>query len=285
MNRRSYLHTLAAGGTLLTAGCVELLPFTTARLETDDVFETYWFDGTELVVQFRDDVDIDRAVLFNSSTDEEYETVEGPVGTVRFPVIFPDRLETRLNSVPALRVRAETPNGTARRSVWEPIHGAARNVDPLPDGRARFTVENQGDAPLLARFVAIYGDVPNPTVDPQGDSFDAAAFDQGPGIVGIEENRPLSPTRTDLVVPAGETKPFETTYAPFAFPGGTDGADAADCDGDERRGTIAILHGSGGNAAYGFTYRLGGGSTELENQTAAVCGDVDSESGSGSASN
>ncbi|WP_238717390.1 hypothetical protein [Natronorubrum halophilum] len=268
MNRRPFLQALTTGGALLAAGCTESLPLTATQLETDDVFEEYWFEGTDLLVQLHDDVDVEQAILLDSSGDEEFDRVEGPVGTVRFPVVFPDRLETVLTNYLGLRVRAETPDGTARLSVSEPIHGATRAVEPLPDGRARFTLENQGDAPLLARFVAIYGDVPNPTVNPQADSFDPSTFNQGPGIIGIEENRPLSPSRTDLVVPAGETKPFETTYAPFAFP---DGATPTDCDGDERTGKTAVVHASGGSAAYGFTYRLEGESTELDGHEVGVC--------------
>ncbi|PCR92605.1 hypothetical protein CP557_04300 [Natrinema ejinorense] len=266
MNRRPLLQALATGGALLSAGCTESLPLTGTRLETDDVFGEYWYEETDLLVQFRDDVDVEQAILVDSSTDEEFDRVEGPVGTVRFPVLFPNRLETALSSYPGLRVRAETPDGTAHLSVWEVIHGVTSAVEPLPDGRARFTLENQGDAPLLARFVAIYGDVPNPTVDPQADSFDPSTFDPGPGIIGIEENRPLSPSRTDLVVPPGETKPFETTYAPFAFP---DGVDAADCAGDERTGRIAVVPGSGGSMAYDFTYRLEGEPANVEGRAAA----------------
>lgn len=271
MRRRPYLQTLATGGVLSSAGCAASLPFTTTRLESDEVFDDYWFDGTELAVEFRDDVDVDRAVLFNSVTDEEFDSVDAPAGTVRFPVIFPDRLETYLTGRPALRVRVETPDGTARTTVWEPIHGATRNVEPLPDGRARFALENRGTAPLLARFVAIYGDVPNPTVDPQDDSFEPSTFGRGPGIIGTAENRPLSPSRIDLVVPPGETKPFETTYAPFAF---TDGAAADDCAGDERTGRIAVVPASGGSMAYDFTYRLAGEPAEIDVPDATVCDDV-----------
>ncbi|WP_235920868.1 hypothetical protein [Natronorubrum halalkaliphilum] len=130
-----------------------------------------------------------------------------------------------------------------------------------PDSRARLDIENQTSVPLLVQFVAIYGDVPNPCVDPQGDSFDRSASDLGPGVVGAGSNRPLSPSRTDLVVPAAETRAFETTYAPFAFP---DGADADACTDDDRRGTVAIVHGSGGSAAYGFTYQLEGEPTSIE---------------------
>lgn len=277
MNRRPFLHALATGSLLGSAGCLGSTPFVDDRRDATEVFEDYRYEGLTLVVRFRDDVE--RAVLFDSTTDEEYETVEQPSESVRFPVVFPDRLETYLTARPALRVRAETPDGNARQSVWDPIHGAARNVDPLPDGRARFDLENQGDAPLLVRFVGINGDdVPNPTADPQGDSFDLRTFDHGPGVVGVGSNRPLTSSRTDLVVPPGETLPFETTYAPFAFLEDTND----DCDGDERTGTITVVHGSGGSAAYTFTFRLEGERTSLggrledgsEWTSGAVCHDA-----------
>ncbi|ELY89238.1 hypothetical protein [Natrinema altunense] len=187
-------------------------------------------------------------------------------------MVFPDRLETYLTTHLALRVKAETGDGWAEQSVWEPVHGAARNVEPLPDGRARFDIENRTHASILARFIAIYGHVPNPTIDPQRDSFDRSSFDLGPGIVGIGSNRPLSPSRTDLVVPPEETRTFETVYAPFAYP---NGADAEDCLGDERTGTIALVHGSDLNASYDFTYRLEGKPAALEGLTASVCDDGD----------
>ncbi|WP_222919281.1 hypothetical protein [Natrinema sp. SYSU A 869] len=275
MNRRPLLQTLATGGVLALAGCIESLPFAGDSPETSDVFEDYWYEETELAVRFRDDVDVKQAVLFNSDTDVEYETIERPGNTVRFSVVFPDRLETYLTHRPALRVKAETANGWARQSVWEPVHGAVRSVEPLADGRARFDIENQTPAPILARFVAIYGHVPNPTIDPQHDSFDRSSFDLGPGIVGVGANRPLSPSRTDLVVPPEETRPFETLYAPFAY---RDGADAEGCLGDERTGTTALVHGSGLNASYGFTYRLEGEPTAPKGrESATVCSGVGSD--------
>lgn len=156
------------------------------------------------------------------------------------------------------------------------VHPHVDAVEPLPDGRARLEIENQGDAPLLVRFVAVYGDVPNPTVDPQGHSFDRSSFDLDPGGVGVDENRPLSPSRTDLVVPPEGTRPFETTYAPFAFP---DGAATADCDGTERTGSVAVVRGSGGSAAYVFSFRVEDDPTTLEDGLeAAVCPDATSSS-------
>lgn len=267
MNRRPFLQALASGSTLLTAGCVESVVIGDDRLETSDVFEGYRYEGTELVVQFRDGVDVEKAVLLDSSTETEYDTVDHPPGSARFSVVFPDRLETYVSR--SLRVEVKTPDGWARESVWEPVHGAARNVEALWNGRARFDVENQGEAPLLVRFVGIYGDVPNPTIDPQSDSFDHSSFDLGPGIVGSGQNRPLSPSRADLVVPGGEAAQFETTYAPFVFP---DGGAENDCGGDERTGTIAIVHASGGSAAYGFAFRLDGEPTAIEGRAAEVCG-------------
>lgn len=273
MNRRPLLCALASGGSLLTAGCVGSVPLSAGAPDATDVFDDYRFDGTELRVEFSADAAVEKAVLFDSSTGTEYETIDHPSGIAAFPVIFPNRLESRLSR--SLRVKARTPDGWARTSVWEPVHGATRDVTILPDGRARFGVENQGAAPLLVRFVGIYGNVPNPTVDPQSDSFDRSSFDLGPGVVGSGENRPLSPSRTDLVVPPGETAQFETTYAPFAFP---HEADVDDCNGTERTGTIAVVHASGGSAAYSFSYRLAGEPTDLQGRTATVCDGEDETS-------
>lgn len=272
MDRRPFLRSLVAGGALLTTGCIESLPFTADQPAATDVFESYRFDGTDLVVTFRDGADVQNAVLYQSSRDEEYETIEQPSGTVRFPVVFPDRLETYVAQ--SLHVKAETSDGWARQWIPEVVHAHTDGVEVLRDGRARFEIENQGDAPLLVRFVGIYGDVPNPTVDPQRDSFDRSAVPFDPGIVGIGRNRPLSPSRTDLVVPSGETAPFETTYAPFAFPNGT-GRNG--CDGEERTAEIAIVHASGGSAAYAFSFRLDGDPTAIEGQAVAVCESADAE--------
>lgn len=271
MERRPFLRTLAAGGALLTAGCADSIPRTAARLDSDAVFATSRFDGGDLVVEFRDDVDVRGAALFEPSREDEYETIEDPDRTVRFRVVLPERLETLLS--PSLRVRAETADGVATLRVGGQVHASATDVEPLPDSRARLAIENQGEAPLLVRFVAIYGDVPNPTIDPQADAFDRSSLDRGPGVVGVGANQRLSPSRTDLVVPADATRTFETTYAPFAFP---DGVDAADCGAGERTGMVAVVHGSGGSAAYDFTYRLEGEATALEGQDAAVCSDRDS---------
>ena len=252
MRRRRYL--LGAGSLVTTAvaGCL-----TSVRLggrndvPAADVFAGYRYDRSELVVEFREDVDVERALLYDSAASVEHETIERPAAEVRFPVVFPNRLETYVRSRPSLRVRAETSVGTARQSVWEPVHGVARGVTPLPDGRARFDLENQGAAPLLVRFVGIYGDVPNPTVDVGADDVDLPSFD--PGVIGIGPNRPPTPTRTDLVVPGGESAPFETTYEPFGTPtAGTDSSDET-----VRTGTIGILHASGSTTAYDFSYAAG----------------------------
>lgn len=266
MNRRPLLQSLIAGGTLLTAGCVGSLPSTVDQPEASNVFESYQFDGTDLVVKFRDNADVQNTVLYNSSTDEEYETIKQPSGTIRFPVVFPDRLETYISN--SLRVKAKTSDGWAHQWIPEIVHAHTKDVEVLRDGRARFEIENQGDAPLLVRFTGIYGDIPNPTVDPQSESFDRSSLNFGPGVIGIGQNRPLSPSRTDLVVSPGETEPFETTYAPFAFP---DSADIEDCDGEERTAKIAFVHGSGGIASYTFSFRLDGKPTSIEAQAAEVC--------------
>ncbi|WP_135851271.1 hypothetical protein [Halorussus salinus] len=270
MNRRPLLRALATGTALLTAGCTDSLPFVADPPTESAVFESHRFEGPHLVVEFRDDADVERAVLYNSATGEEYATVDRPPGEARFRVVFPDRMETYVGR--SLHVRAETPDGRTTRWIPERVHGYVDGVDALPDGRARFAVANQGDAPLLVRFVGISGDVPNPAVDVQSDSFDRSSFDLGPGVVGVGPNRPLSPSRSDLVVSPGEVAPFETTYAPFAFP---DGIDAADCGGDERRGAIAVLHASGGSASYTFRYRLDGDPISVEGKSAAVCRGAD----------
>ncbi|ELY49762.1 hypothetical protein [Natronorubrum bangense] len=273
MQRRSFLQTLATGGILLSADCAESVPFSTTRLDSNEVFDGYRYEDRDLVVEFHDDVDVNQAMLADSSIDEEYETVDHPGDSVRFPVVFPDRLESRVSH--SLRVNAETDRGSARLGVGQPVHAYVHTVEALPDGRARLEIESQTSAPVLVGFVGIYGDVPNPTLDPQSDSFDHSSV-LGPGVVGAAANRPLSEFRTDLVIPPEETRVFETTYAPFAFP---DGIDAADCNGDERTGTVAVVHGSGGSAAYTFTYRLEGEPASLEDGLeAAACPDTTSAS-------
>ena len=272
MRRRRFFTGCGCLGTAVVAGCVtNAFPDGGDRIPASRVFDGFRYERAELVVEFQEDADVERAVLFDSVADVEYETVERPASSVRFSVVFPDRLETYISSRPALRVKAETPDGVARLSVWEPVHGVARNLEPLSDGRARFNLENQGEAPLLVRFVGIYDDVPNPTVDPQADSFTAESFDLDPSVVGIGENRPLTPSRTDLIIPGGETSSFETTYAPFAFP---NTAPTDTCDGAVRTGTIAIVHASGGSTAYSFRYRRDGELSSTNGPSASVCEDT-----------
>lgn len=272
MNRRPFLHSLVAGGTLLTAGCVESLPFTANQPAASDVFEGYRFDGTDLVVTFRDGADVQTVVLYNSSTDEDYEMIEQLSGTIRFPVVFPDRLETYVAQ--SLHVKAETADGWVHQWVPEIVHAHTDGIEVLPDGRVRLEIENQGDAPLLVRFVGIYGDVSNPTVDPQSESFDRSSLPFDPGVIGSGSNWPLSSSRTDLVIAPGETAPFETTYAPFAFPTGADGAD---CDGKKRTAEVGIVHASGGSASYTVSFRLIGDPTTDVGGKIAVCDGVGSE--------
>ncbi len=269
MNRRRYLAGCGSLTSAAVAGCISNLPYSSSKqVPSSDVFARHWYDPTELVVEFQDDVDVKRANLVEPAADLEYESVDRPGGSLRFRVVFPNRLKTYLGARPGLRVTAQTDDGIARQSVWEPIHGVARAVEALPDGRARFDLENQGEAPLLVRFVGIYGDVPNPTIDPTTDSFDLTTFDLGPGVIGIGANRPLTPSRTDLVIPAGVKKSFETTYAPFSFPST---APTRTCDGEDRTGMISIVPASGGSTAYQFTYQLDGEMSPLDGHPATVC--------------
>lgn len=266
MNRRPFLHSLVAGGVLLTTGCTESVPFTFNQPDASNIFENHRFEGTDLIVTFRDGVDVQSTVLYNSTTDEEYETVEHPSETARFQVVFPNRLETYIAN--SLHVKAKTSDGWASRWIPETIHASVESIEVLSDGRARIEIVNLGDAPLLIRFVGIYRDVPNPTIAPQSESVDRSELPFNPGVLGVGPNRPLSPSRTDLVVPSGETALFETTYAPFAFP---NGANAEDCNGDERTGEITVVHAAGGSAAYTFSFYLEGEPTTVEGQTAGIC--------------
>lgn len=242
MDRRQYLGALA-GSTALIAGCLD--SFGDDDPDEDEVFADYRYNEDELVVEFRDGVEVETARLLTGG-GEEKERLEGPVGAARFPVLFPDRLDTHLTRRPPLRVEAETPDGTARTSVWEQIHGVVRDLEPRPDGRARFRIENQGDAPLLIRFVSVHGDVPEPTVDPASETFDIDSFRAGPGVVGTGENRVEYPKRPDLVVPGGAELPFETTYRPFG-----DGGESAI---EDHSGTVSLVQASGGTNSYTFSY-------------------------------
>ncbi|MFC6993538.1 hypothetical protein ACFQH3_18545 [Haladaptatus sp. GCM10025707] len=266
MKRRPLLHSLAAGSALLSAGCVDSVPFVTGPPKSDDVFSSYRFEGADLVVEFREDVIVEEVVFYDEDTDEEHETVSHPGETARFRVIFPETFETRLTGMP--HVKAKTADGWTSEWAFGSVHAWTNHVEALPDGRARFDIQNQGDSPLLIRFVAISGDVPNPTVDPQSESFDRSSLGFDPGVIGVGANQPLTPDRPDLIVPGGETRAFETTYAPFAFP---DGAPANACDGAERTGKVTVVHGRGGSAAYSFDYRLTGAQSSVNGGGAVAC--------------
>ncbi len=254
MKRRRILATLGTAAVGSLAGCAGSLPFGSDPPEAAAVVEGFRFEGTEVVVRFGEAFEIERATIYDSDSDTRYASVERPGRDCRFRVLFPERLETYATR--SLHVEVETTDGTVTEWLWEgPAHGHVSTVHVGPEGQARFEVTNQGETPLLVRFVAITGDVPEPTVDPQGDSFDRSALGFGPGVVGTGPNRPRSPDRSDLVVSSGETAPFETTYAPFAVP--EDGGD--EWRGTDRTGHVTVVHGSGGSARYDFTYRLDGG--------------------------
>ncbi len=242
MRRRQYLGTLA-GSTLLVAGC--LGNFADEDRDENEVFADYWYETDELVVEFRDGVDVETARLL-SDESQEHERVEGPVGTARFPVVFPNRLDTHLTSRSPLRVEAQTANGTARMSVWEQIHGVVRDLEPDLEGRAQLRIENQGTAPLLIRFVSVHGDVPEPAADPTNETVELDSHHTGPGVVGTGENHAQQPERSDLVVPGEAERSFETSYRPF----GDDGA----VTDEERSGTVSLVQASGGINSYSFSY-------------------------------
>lgn len=242
MNRRQYLSALA-GSTVLLAGCLD--SFGDTDRNQDKVFAGYRYSEHNLIVEFHDDVEVETARLLGERSIEK-ERIEEPVGTVRFPVVFPPRLDTHLPSRPPIRVEAETEGGTARISVWEPIHGTVRDLEPGPDGRARFRIKNHGTAPLLVRLVSVHGGVPEPAADPTGDVSDFDSVWGNPGIIGTGENRVQYPERPDLVVPGGAELPFETTYRPFT----DDGGSAA----EERSGTVSLVQASGGINSYSFSY-------------------------------
>jgi hypothetical protein len=155
----------------------------------------------------------------------------------------------------SLHLDVETARGTVTEWIWKgPEHGHTDAFEVGSDGRAQFDITNQGETPLLVWFVAIHGDVPNPTINPQHESFNPATLGFGPGVLGTGSNRPQSPTRSDLVISSGETAPFATTYAPFAVPD-----DRSNEWGEkERTGKITIISGPGGSMQYDFRYRLAG---------------------------
>lgn len=253
MKRRQVLATLSTAAFGSVSGCAELLPSGNDSPDVEAVVEGYYYEGTELVVQLGEEFDISQASIYDSSGETQYASIEQPASNCRFQVVFPDRLETYATR--SLHLDVETTSGTVTEWLWKgPAHGFTPAVDVGPDGQAQFDITNQGETPLLVRFVAISGDVPSPTVDPQQESFDRSVLGFGPGVVGTGSNRPLSPNRSDLVIPPGETAPFETTYTPFAVPEDSN----AEWAGTDRTGEITIVQGSGGSTKYDFTYRLGG---------------------------
>lgn len=253
MNRRRVLASLSTAVFGSVAGCTESLPFGSDPPDATEVVNSYHYQGTELVVQLSEEFDIKQASIYNSSSDAEYASIEQPSSNCRFQVVFPDRLETYATK--SLHLKLKTARGTVTEWIWKgPAHGRVSDVDVGPEGQAQFDITNQGERPLLVRFVAISGEVPNPTVDPQSESFDFSTLGFGPGVLGTGSNRPQSSNRLDLVISPGETAPFETTYAPFAVPADSN----AEWDRSERTGEITIVQGSGGSTKYDFTYRLNG---------------------------
>lgn len=261
MKRRKFA-ALLAGSIPLTGGCLTMESSADNSQNSSDVFRSYSYEGTKLVVRFREEAEIEEAVLVNRTTGEQYQTVSYPGNSVQFDIIFPDRLESYISR--GLHVEAKTSDGLVSQWVWEPVHGVAQNIDIQSDGSVCIDIHNTGHAPLLVRFVGIYQDVPNPTVDLQSSSFDRDSFESGPGVVGSGRNQPLNPSRTDLVVGPDETASFETVYRPFAF---VDGAPEDACKGTERSGKVGIFHASGLIASYGFTYTGSGGPVAVGNET------------------
>lgn len=76
------------------------------------------------VVEFQDAADVQKVVLYNSTTDEEYDVIEHPPGPARFQVVFPDQMDTYI--VDSLHVRAKTPNGWAEEWISEIGHANLR---------------------------------------------------------------------------------------------------------------------------------------------------------------
>jgi len=253
MKRRRVLATLSTAVVGSVAGCAGSLPFGNDSPDVASVVKGYHYEGTELVVQLSEDFDIEQASIYDSASDTQYASIERPSSECRFQVVFPDRLETYATK--SLHLDVQTASGTVTEWVWNgPAHAHTSAVDVGPEGQDQFEITNQGDAPLLVRFVAISGDVPAPTVDPQDESFDSSALGFGPGVLGTGSNRPQSTDRMDLLISPGETAPFETTYTPFAVPEGS----TTEWGGTDRTGEITIVQGSGGSVKYDFTYRLDG---------------------------
>lgn len=252
MKRRQLLVTLGAAALGSVAGCAESLQFGNDSPRASSVVEGYHYEDTELVVRLDEEFDITEASIYNSSRDTQYASIENPSANCRFQVVFPDRLETYATK--SLKLEVDTERGTVTEWIWKgPVHGHTSAVEVGPEGQAQFDITNQGETPLLVRFVAISGDVPAPTVDPQHESFDRSTLGFGPGVVGTGPNRPQSPSRSDLVISSGETAPFETTYSPFAVPEDSN----TEWSGTDRTGEITIVAASGSSMKYNFTYRLG----------------------------
>lgn len=253
MKRRQVLATFSAASFGSVAGCAESLPFGNDPPSAASVIKNYHYKDTELVVQLSEDFDIKQASIYDSSSDTQFASIEYPSSNCRFQVVFPDRLETYATK--SLHLDVKTARGTVTEWIWKgPAHGRTSAVNVGPEGQAQFDITNRGETPLLVRFVAISGNVPNPTVDPQRESFDPSALGFGPGVLGTGSNRPQSPNRSDLVISPGETAPFETTYAPFAASEDNN----AKWDETNRTGEITIVEASGSSTKYDFTYRLGG---------------------------
>jgi hypothetical protein len=260
MKRRQALATLSTVAAGATAGCAGSLPFGNDPPDAASVIKGHHYEETELVVQLSQEFDIEEASIYDSTSDTRYASIERPSSECRFQVVFPDRLETYATK--SLHLDVQTASGTVTEWVWTgPAHGHTTAVEVGPEGQAQFEITNQGDTPLLIRFVAISGDVPNPTVDPQDESFDRSALGFGPGVLGTGSNRPQSPDRLDLVISPGETAPFETTYTPFAVPE----ASPTEWDGTDRTGEITIVQASGASVKYDFTYNAWIQSTSVEN--------------------
>lgn len=212
MDRRTVLRGLLGSSAVLGGGYLS----GQSRLESPFGAERY--EGPNVVVDLDSDVTVERVVLYDSSTEQAFETDEYPSSRASFRVVFPTRMESYVDG-----------------------------LEVLEDSRARFDIESQAPAPVLVRFVGITGAAANPTVDVQDESFDVSGLEVGPGV---GENRPSSPRRSDLVVPGGDTKTFETLYAPFEPEAN---GRSMDPDGGDRRVWISLVDASGVVMSYSFT--------------------------------
>lgn len=241
------LKSLVGGATVTTAGY--LFYTDSGSNNGDDTveergFDRYRYEGRELVVDLQEFDEVEAVTFLTSVQGEttEHESVSRPGETVRFPVILPDRLETRMTRRVGEYVRVTTPAETRRLSVGEPVHGAVRDFSVRDDGQAEFAVENLAAAPILTRFVAIHGDeVPNPTVNPHDDSFDREQLGE-PNVVATGGDPTDSGDRSDLVVPPGETISYRSTGKPFTTAVGE----------DSREGMVTLVYGAGGSSGWSF---------------------------------